>query len=134
MQIYEINNPSDFATLKADDAKVGQAACLVLGQGKYGLTRVSTGETVLPVLLFGEFPGELGLRDFVNAHKTEIVACLRSVLLGHDRQTLEEAMALVTPEQAKQLLTSYHDRHRTSLNDICARAWKIAEAFDKQKS
>ena len=35
--LYEIINPSDPYTLKADDFKIAAAACLILGDGQYGL-------------------------------------------------------------------------------------------------
>jgi hypothetical protein len=129
MQEYEISNPSDHVTLLAKEDSIARAAVLLLGRGAYGADR--NGETILPLLLcidessleaqlkeWGMFP----LDAYLDNHRLEIAACLRTAMVGSGGV------------EARELLTSlseWNDLKRTSLNDICGYAVVLADRLGK---
>lgn len=139
---YEIINPSDPYTLKADDFKIDEAATILLGQGYYGL-KSEDGKQSMPILLFGgetylkqEF-GDLGEWPKEDGRILAVADCLDTVMsLGfRERFIYEEKLKDITSEEArKEYRTKIHEISRGSLNDIGSRAWELAEAIrDGQK-
>lgn len=133
--LYEIINPSDAMTIEADDPKVAQAAILLLGEGKIGLTS-ETGEDVLPLLFFGggdkwieENFREPKLGEFIKQNREAIAKCLESVVYGSlsNRKAIMAAVSVVGPEKLREALAKYNDEKRTSLNDFSAYAHELAD-------
>lgn len=143
--LFEIVNPSDTATLEAVDFEVACCACLLLGEGTYGLREVG-GVREMPILAFfpGDantwFSGQFGrtVEAALNAiwKDSALSACLESVLLGNadDRDVYRTAMEAITDEAArKKFKATWHDKHRSSMNDICKAAWSLADRLRAQK-
>jgi hypothetical protein len=134
--IYEIINPSDKATMVADDDRDAVAACLFLSEGLYGLEEVGTGRQVLPILRFlpdhaegilMEIFGGIGgnMAPYVDRNRLAIADALDSVMLG-DRAAFDETMARLPEGERAAYRASVKEERRSSMNDIAGRAWKIA--------
>ena len=127
--IWEIHNPSDPYTIKSDSFHVAAVAVAMLGGGAYGIDGT-------PVLLgWDEWLKEqkIEVKNFVEAHRREIADALDSVLIGSEnaRQEAESAIALMPPEKREAWLAERHERERTSMNDIGAKAKKWAAVLRK---
>lgn len=102
---FELINPSDKIFLNADDLRVAQIAALYAGKGYYGLND-ENGEQVFGLIAFGgsedfikSFGDEASYKKFVEDKKREIADCLK---------------------------TFRTDGVRTSMNDICGNAHRLA--------
>jgi hypothetical protein len=138
--IYEVVNISDQITFEAQDEMIAIMACLLLGQGAFGL-KGEDGETVSPILLFAnekqllEFLQDKGIGDpkeFIDAHMSDISECLAScaVCSVRDRKAM---LAVIAKSGAsmKDALEAWNEEKRTSLNDICGHARALADHFAK---
>ena len=142
--IYEIINPSDPYTLYADDFKVAAASVLLLGQGAYSIEN-EKGDEEMPIFLsggadewieekFGDF------EKWMDKNRDKVAECLESVMsFGfNQRYAYDEAIKAIKGKKAKQeYRDKIHDKNRSSLNDIGAKAWRIAEKLrstDKVKN
>lgn len=153
--MYEIINPSDKVLVEADDEDVACVAVLLLGEGRYGLRRVDTDVTVLPVFLIGGAVEWLhargivskptvdapGLHDWIKAHARELAAVFDSAFYGRESElkALKKALEHVSdPVVRREAVRRYNDEKRSSMNDIgsaCAH-WakqmtKIADSMVK---
>lgn len=113
---YEIVNMSDPYLMTCGDRRIAEVAVVVLGEGNYGLRAAATGETVLPPMPFGfgdkwmerEFGTADGFGEFLTNNGAAIADALDTVRLKKGRK-------------------------RSSLNDIGARAKRMAEAMRGSK-
>ena len=91
---YEIINPSDKCYISSENEKVAKYSCLLIGNGKYGLKNVETGESVLSIYLFGISKGEIliefgePLEDFFEHYKKEIAECMNTFEYARERTSL----------------------------------------------
>jgi hypothetical protein len=138
-QVYAITNPSDPYTIKGADKAALCVAVLVLGEGRYGLVD-KEGETLMPILAFGGdaiswLHGEMGvtnLERYIEKNGELLADCLGSIIIGdfNDRWLVEKSLENAKCEEdTEQILKEWHDKRRTSLNDIGATARKVAEIF-----
>ncbi len=131
---YEISNPSDPYTMKSDNGLAAVMACLILGEGHYGLTD-RDGKQACPIFLFGGAEEWLKnehattIKTALDNLKPEIADALSSVLIGGfaDRNEVESATAKMNAEDASKWLEERHDRRRSSMNNIGKRAHALAE-------
>ena len=133
---YNIINPSDTYTLKADEVKVAAIVTLLLGGGKYGLEDKDR-NCVVPIMAFGGDPDEWATRKFgcdikglyAQADWLAVAECFESVaIVGiEDRQLYDEALAAMPEPARSEWRAKWHDTHRSSMNDIGGRAAKYAE-------
>lgn len=125
--IYEVINPSDPVTLEAEDVEVAQVVCLLLGNGAYAL-RDEDGKEVMPLFVIG------GLDEWAEQNKFDmgrirrdklpaVIACLESAACCEipDRQAI-----LAAVRDDREAFARYNDAKRSSLNDICGYAFKLA--------
>jgi hypothetical protein len=126
MKLYEISNPSDPYTIRAE-FKIAAAAVLLLGQGKMGIHTDSGEDEEMPLFIFGgheEWLKKQGmdpLDEFIKAHLLEIADALDTVLIGsyRNRATFEKVIENIKdPEERQKARATYHDEKRSSLNDI----------------
>lgn len=139
--IFEIVNPSDACTLEAENFEVAAVACLIIGDGMYGLRQVG-GDKEMPILAFGPgsadkwFVEHFGrpVEASLDALKMapELVTCLDSVLLGtpRHREVYAAAMEAIADQAGRdKFKATWHDKHRSSVNDICRAGWSMADAL-----
>ncbi len=135
---------SDAYTCQAEDENAAAIAVLLLGNGKYGL-KDEKGETVLPLMIFAgedacnelinKHTSGAVLSDYITANEPAIAAILQSVMtVGFsERKAYDRAMELIDdPTKRDAFRAEYHDRNRTSMNDIGGRAWRMAAALQKK--
>ena len=135
MSEFEIINPSDRYTLLADDFQLACVVCILLGDGRYGLQEVG-GQRHMPIMFLGggdewaqaTFGKSLtDLLEYGTKDKPALATCLESVLIG-DRATYNAALSKIDdPAKRAAWRDEWHDRHRSSLNDIGGFAYKWAE-------
>jgi hypothetical protein len=104
---YEIINPSDPYTIEHSDFLALAAACVLLGNGQYGLQPIGHDGERVPIFIFGGFEAwwaahspEADIDDYIEKNTQAIAEAMESVSLTSGR--------------------------RSSLNDIGGRAKKWA--------
>lgn len=138
--LYDIVNPSDSYTIRADDLKIAAAACVLLGRGQYAFDPLEKGGKRVPLMLFGgmdkwfmdhfDQDADAALTDVIENRAAELADCLDSCVIGkiHDRRDHEAALSLIeSPEERDKFRAERHDRRRSSLNDIGGRAYEMAK-------
>jgi hypothetical protein len=140
--LFEIVNPSDPYTLKTDNFGAACVACLALGGTTYCVKQIDAapGEAPkeMPLFLLAQdsvdpwFHREfgMGIDAFFEANRPAVADALESVLIGsrRDREEYERALAMIDdPEKRKVWCDEWHDKRRTSMNDIGARAASYAK-------
>lgn len=141
MSTWELINPSDKITFKADSHEL---ACLAVGLlgGKYGATELDKegeGEPrTVPLWLFGGadeyFQKHFG-RDvagsFTACDKRALAEVYDSFLIGSmsERWAFEKAMSVILDEDKAAFKEQWQDRERSSMNDICAYAYNLARGL-----
>lgn len=125
--IFEIINMSDEYTIESEEWDVACMAGLIIGKGNYGLQEID-GEREMPMFLFGGLEewveAEFGkpLEEFMTSiDKIKIATCLNSILIG-DRGDYMQGLGDKTGDEASAYWEEWHDRKRSSLNDIGAYA------------
>lgn len=140
MAIFEISNPSDPYTLKTDRWDLACLAALCLGSGRYGLDEHS-GERKMPIFLLGGseewVKQEFGVSMddfFAERVGHDLADVLDSVMIGspQDRESTEDAVSRMSPEDAAEWLKTRHDRKRSSMNDIGGYAAHLAKSVRKK--
>ena len=140
--LYEIVNPSDEYTIVCDSHITASCCCFLLGEGTYSFEAIDHEKGEVPIFLFGGaydwFKKEFGvpfdeyLRD--KDARLKIAESLNSVLIGSkkDRDLFESAIEKMPLQKDKDdFYTDYHDRKRSSVNDIGGFAKKYAESILK---
>jgi hypothetical protein len=136
--LFEIGNPCDPYTVEAVDHEVAAVACCLLGDGRFSFNGINTNLEV-PIFLFGGHD-EWFIRQFgadfagvtkrvLDERKSDLVACLESVLIGDatSRKTYLKGLELIeTPENREDWRQHWHDQRRSSTTNIGARAWALA--------
>ena len=138
--IYEIINPSDCYTIEAQSLDVAFVACVLLGSGQYSFSPLEDGALEeVPLFLFG------GSEEWANEHfgktvsevfalvttqkRVELADCFDSCLIGHavNRAAYTDGLDLIDdPAKREQWRARWHDKRRSSMNDIGGRAYKMA--------
>jgi hypothetical protein len=142
--LFNIINPSDSYTIKTDDKEAACVACLLMGEGQYGLEEIG-GKFEMPILMFGGgdefFKSQFGksMEESVKLYRGDKVAVLietlRSTLVGSvgERQTHEDALKFITdPEKRQQYIDEYKDKKRGSMNNIGGYAIRLADHLEKR--
>ncbi len=134
--IFEIMNPSDKYTIEAKEFATACIACLAIGGSSYGLQEIG-GEHEMPIFLFGGcdewflekfelIPDDL----FEQIPKIDLIMCLESIVIGdRDRYLLE--LGELEGDDAKMLWSEWHEKYRSSTNDIGGRAISLAQKLKK---
>jgi hypothetical protein len=107
---YEIINPSDPYTIEHSDFLALAAACVLLGNGQYGLSPIDHDGEKVPLFIFGGFDQwwskhspDASIDKYIEANKLVIAEAMESVSLTSGK--------------------------RSSMNDIGGRAVRWAKNF-----
>jgi hypothetical protein len=135
--LYELVNPSDAYTFRADKHEVAALVSLLLGNGMTPAKPVEEGKGLDVPMLLGPgatawFTKTFGrsLEDALVAEAEAVAAALDSLWIGRpaERLELEKALALMPdPKARRKYLEERHERQRTSMNNIGKAAWHYAE-------
>lgn len=139
--VYEIINFSDKYTISHPNRAACCMAVALMGGGEYALEEIGPppGERFEMPLFPGSGSEEwftqqfgLGLVDCLIANIDDVIEALDSVIIG-DRELYEIAVEDMTPEQEEKFRKKWHDRHRSSMNDIGAYASIVKNRLVKRK-
>lgn len=140
---YEIINPSDPYTFDAPSHETATLAILIMGEGQLAAEPLDahSPEEVVPLLLFGTVkeyclkrfgvePNELLKRALDDPARREGLAdALDSVLIGRPEDRAAFETKHPTPGARRAARIEYHDRKRSSMNDIARYAWQVAQTI-----
>lgn len=129
-RLYDLINPSDAITFRATPEEAAVLAEIMRASMLY----VRDAET-------GDDPkveDVAATREAIWAdpeRQASYADAFRSFLIGtkSERELFEEATSRMTASEAADYRDKYHDRRRTSMNDICAALWERAEQIATYK-
>jgi hypothetical protein len=137
--LFDLINMSDGYTFLASDLECAAIVTVLLGSGQYGAREIG-GEANVPIFLFGGADDwfrtnfNRTIEESVALHKGDrlpaLIEALESVLIG-DRAEYELTLPLIQVEKRDEWTAARHDRLRSSMNDIGARAKRTAAALKK---
>jgi hypothetical protein len=140
MMIFDLINMSDQYTFAADDLECAALTTILLGSGQYSAKQIC-GDATVPFFMFGGHDEwfmdnfgrglEASVALFRGARACELIACLESVVIG-DREEYERTLAMIPTDKKVEWIAAWNDKRRSSLNDIGARAKRIASALTEQ--
>ena len=136
MAFWVIIHQSDEITVSGDDYESLALAVMLLGEG-YGAKEIG-GSRKVPMFFFGEH--DKWMRDtfgrnvsdsFDAVDRSLIASVLKSAVVGGEisRVGYEKVASKLDGLELEQWHNEYHDRERSSMNDICHRAWALGEAL-----
>lgn len=123
-RLYEVINPSDRITFRA---MLEEAACIadIFDASMLFVKDIETGEKpqVEDIKAAHDliYSTRAGLDSYADAFASFMVGT-RS-----ERELIEKAIERMSAEEAKAYRAEWHDKLRSSLNDICARCWPVAD-------
>ena len=137
--IWEVVNPSDACSIEAPNLEVAACAIVALGEGRYGGTSWPEDPALgVPIFLFGGhdewFTAHFGA-DFqtcLERNKAAAGLALGTLLYGKPAQRARwtQALACVSDPAERELAkAALMDVERSSMNNIAARAARIAELW-----
>lgn len=128
--LFEIYNPSDKYTIEADDFGVACSVAIILGRGKVSISQID-GDLEMP-LMFLWSDADMDVWFEENLDTT-----LEDLLHNVDRAALADCMdSIVVGDRDKYLASDlswedWHDKNRTSMNDLGSYAKAFAKATRK---
>jgi hypothetical protein len=137
MMLWELINPSDPYTFRADSVEVAGAVVLFLSY-RFGARTIDE-EPVMQTPLLTGWDAWLEAHgidsDWITAHRVEIADALDSLLIGSkdNRVDAEEAMNRMAPEEREAWRNQRQERLRTSLNEIGEIAYRKAKLLRGEK-
>lgn len=141
-KLYKIINPSDLYTFKAPDFKSACVAMCILGSGNYGIKEIDNnkGDSMPPFVLvdvdewFKQTFGKDFRETYPEVSKSVLADIMESVLIGNaeDRKIFGNAILIIPEDERKKWKEVYHDRRRSSMNDIGRRAQTWAKSLREQ--
>lgn len=137
---YELINPSDAITFKAESDKIAFFCALILGNGKAGISREDGKEVEeSPMLMFVSNPLPIiekylgcSLVEFKDNNLGEISECFLSFAYGtfSDRAAFDRDVAsFKTSIGLEAYLEAHEDRNRSSMSKWVQGAWDYGRAF-----
>ena len=123
-RLYDLVNPSDAITFRATPVEAAVLA-VIFSASMLFVKDAETGAT--PEI---EDPG--AARDAIWANRAALDSyadAFDSFLVGSrtERALIEEILAPLSGHDRAKRRAAWHDERRTSMNDICANTWAIAE-------
>lgn len=126
--ICKLINPSDAYTLKTDNFAAAAFGVAIVFGGQYGL-KCETNQT--PVLFGWDqwIKDNCEGDDYFQHNADAICDALDSILIGdeNDRIQYESKIANMTESEKEAYHSEYHDKNRSSMNDIGQRCKTLAK-------
>lgn len=131
MRLFELVNPSDRYTFKAESIEIAGCAAVLLSSG-FGATEIGGNGESTPVLFgWNEWLADRGIdKSFIDANAGRIADALDSFLIGgaNERGDVESMLAALPSDEARdKWRAERQDRHRSSMNDIGSAAYALAK-------
>lgn len=131
--LYELINQSDYYTLECGDLEAAALACLLLGEGDYGLKPLTGEGDGMPLFTHGghdkwftEHFGRTVEESLNHVPYAQLADALESVVIGDRKKYLSGLAAARDPAE---FAIGWNDLKRSSLNNIGAKAKKLAAAL-----
>jgi hypothetical protein len=140
--ICEIINPSDPYTLETDNFVAAAVGIAIVGRGKLGL-QCEDPELSTPVWFgWDRWLADnriSSIKDYLADEKNSeaVAAALDSVLIGNltERRTFIDAMKYIDdPAKREAFRAEFHDKHRSSMNDIGTACYNTAKWLRGQRA
>jgi hypothetical protein len=146
--IFEVINPSDPVVFETENFEAAAVACVIVGEGRYGLQgTVNDIRWEVPLFLFGGsdewFTASFGhdlqtsVAKFMDTPegRAELATVLESFMIGkeEDLVSYKKALELIPAEKQAEWRDHWKEQRRSSLNDICDYAWRVAKNLRKKK-
>ena len=138
--LYELINPSDPYIFEADSFGVAVITGMLLGMA-YGVEPQS-GEDYFPIPLFNphaeqDFEQRFGAspKDYLSAHRPEVIKALKSLMLGHfeDYKRYKAACeAIDDPDKLKVFREKWFDSI-SSINNIHMKAEQLIDLLHQKE-
>lgn len=139
MSLWELINPSDKITFKAETHELAAIAVGIMG-GQYGAQELDTEAEPrnVPLFLFGGTEeyfqktfGKTIAESFETCDKVTLAEVFESFLIGSmaERRAYEKALSVLPEEDKAAFKADWLDKERSSMNNICARAEHYARAL-----
>lgn len=123
-RLYEVVNPSDAITFRAT---IIEAACIAdrLRPAWYFVKDAETGQEPKVDDLEADYEAIWKDADKLASY----AEAYRSFMVGSrvERELVEEAVARMSADEAKAYRSKWHQKRRTSMNDICRMVWETAD-------
>jgi hypothetical protein len=134
--LYELLNPSDTYTFRANSDLVARLVAIVLGQGLY--TAVRDGNDVggfysNPANWEKDF-GNCTIDVVIARNRRDFFEAISSLFIVsvEERDLFEWIMEQLSPSQCSKFIEKWNDQHRSSLNNIFAVAQEIINHMKKE--
>ena len=144
MQTYELINPSDEVTFKAENDKLAYVVALLVGNGKTPCRKISENGDEIEIpsfLLFSENADkdinnylECSLSNFIENNRPKLKKTLETFcyLSPKERKTYDDAINSITDiNKLKEFKNQHEDQNRTSTSEFVKKAWELAEQINK---
>jgi hypothetical protein len=136
--LFDLINPSDHYTFKAESLECAALATTILGSGQYGAEQLD-GDAAVPIFMTEQWFREnfgRSTQDSLDLYRgerlQELIACFDSVLIGN-RDEYERTLPLIAADKRDEWTAYWHDQRRSSMNDIGRRAKRIAKALAENR-
>ena len=138
---YEVINPSDKVTFVCEDPIIAAVVIILLGKGQYGGDCHEDDNKCVPLFMFGGFEdwwkehvGDTKIADYIAQNTPTISEALESCMcMGiEQRKAIAKAKEHMTEEQYRKYIAEVNNDHRSSMNDICGRAFEIAKRLKEK--
>lgn len=138
--LYEIINPSDAYGIEGDFLPCA-VAVLMLGTGQYGLKPFEQADNAeeMPLMVFGgadrwlEEHGITDLNTYIRDNRIALAEVLDTVVIDPSSYSLAKS-CLPDGADMSKFREQWHDKHRTSMNDIGGRARVYSEYLREEAS
>lgn len=150
MTYYDLINMSDAVTFQAPDLQIAALATLLIGNGQYMANAYDDAEEKMngmdngvPPFLFvplstwwQERWPESPIQAVFDTRKSEVADCFDTFLYGKldEYKAFMLSVADATPQEAAERRAAWNDSKRSSLNNICNRAYANAKALREKKA
>jgi len=136
MSLWEIINPSDPVTIRAESLETVAVAAMALGHGMYAVEEIDGEGRKVPFFMMGgheewcqEQFGKSTEQVVADVDRQALADVLDSAVCGSvsNRLGYDKVASKLSGQELLDWREEYHDREVSSLNNICKAAWALAD-------